>query len=115
MESRGEYTRARAQCPDCGEVVVPLQSVVLRRNIDDDTWSYRMLCPDCGLPSVFEVTTRLAELIHGLGLTVERWSYPVELLDRPCRGNTIQPADLKRLVRLLDEEDWFDRLLAMDS
>lgn len=111
MSAGMRQTTAKASCPDCGEVKVGVGEVVLRHNLDDDTWAYRFRCPECDLIAAFETRARLADLMRGVGSPVEEWRYPQELRESHY-GPAITSDDILELHELLDQPDWVEHLLA---
>jgi hypothetical protein len=97
------------RCPDCGEQRVPLDAVVLRRCIDDDSWTYRGRCPECELLVAGVTTQRAADAAVDSGGRVEEWKLPLELEERPG-GPPISLADILALRLALIEENWLDEL-----
>lgn len=66
-------TRIRATCPDCGEVDLAANDVVLRVEADvgDTATSYRFDCPDCDVTVVKPADHRVSRLLAAGGVSVE--------------------------------------------
>jgi hypothetical protein len=97
------------RCPDCGEQRVPLEAVVLRHCVDDDTWTYRGRCPECTLLVAGATSRRAADAATESGAEVEQWRFPRELFERPS-GPKFSIADVLELRLALIEDTWIDDL-----
>jgi hypothetical protein len=89
-------------------VRVPTEQVVVRNCVDDQTWSYRATCSECGTRFLGDTPEGLALAALAAGVSVEIWTLPIPSARRP--GPPIQAADLLALHLALMEYDWFDRL-----
>ena len=97
-------------CPDCVETRVPLRDVTLRHCEDDETWSYRFVCPICLRPSVEPTDVRTAHEAALAGTRFENWRLPAELLEHRD-GPPITVDDLFDLREAMQEPDWIDALI----
>jgi hypothetical protein len=104
----GSVHWVRVTCPECGIVRVPTEQVVVRNCVDDQTWSYRARCSECGTMFVGDTPEGLALAALAAGVSVETWTRSVPSARRP--GPPIQAADLLAFHLALMEYDWFDRL-----
>jgi hypothetical protein len=89
-------------------VRVRTDRVVLRRCVDDQTWSYRARCSSCEVTFVDSTPALLALPAVAAGVELELWSLP-----RPsgrASGSTLQAIDLLELHLALLEPDWFDQM-----
>jgi hypothetical protein len=103
-------THIIVSCRDCGQARMPLEDVTVRGCLDDDQWSYRFTCPECGLPTVEATSvTRALDAVE-IGVSVETWRYPSEL-DEEHDGPLLNLVDVLELHRALIEPDWFDALV----
>ena len=101
--------RVVVKCPQCAEVRVRSSEVTLRECVDDETWSYRFLCPQCG-QRVVAHTGRVAALgAISVGARLERWSLPAEAFEAHS-GSPITLGDVLDLHELLLGPDWFEAL-----
>ena len=76
-----DRVRVVVKCPDCVETRIDSDDVTLRHCVDDESWSYRFVCPLCRRPAV-SPTGRLAALDAMLvGCPLESWRLPAELLE----------------------------------
>lgn len=111
-------TRIRASCPDCGEVDLRPDEVVLRivRADDGDVADgslYRFSCPDCDGVVEKPADERIAQLLATGGVEVEetgptRPPHP----EAPKGGPALTHDDLLDFHLGLQADDWFDELLA---
>jgi hypothetical protein len=97
------------RCSDCGEQRVPIEVVVLRRCVDNGTWTYRSRCPECRLLVAGPTSERAAEAAVACGGRMEEWRLPLEINERPS-GPPFSVADLLELRLALIEENWIDDL-----
>jgi hypothetical protein len=98
----------RVTCPDCGVVRVRTDRVVVRNCVDNQTWTYRANCSQCGAVFLGDTPESLALAAIGAGVSVETWTLPVASTRRP--GPPIEATDILELHLALLEHDWFDRL-----
>jgi predicted RNA-binding Zn-ribbon protein involved in translation (DUF1610 family) len=120
-------TRIRANCPSCGEVDLRPHDVILSvvRAYDgliSDASSYRFNCPDCTEVVTKPADERIAQLLTTGGVPVEEatdapsFAAPVddrpEHPEAPARGRSLTADDLLDLHFKLQDEGWFDELLA---
>lgn len=114
-------TRIRATCPDCGEVDLQPDEVILRLVRDDEgavaTGScYRFVCPACDSVVTKPADVRIAELLTTGGVAVEDAQEVRQLPPHPERPRTDLPSltldDLLDLHFALEDNGWFDTLVA---
>jgi predicted RNA-binding Zn-ribbon protein involved in translation (DUF1610 family) len=120
-------TRIRANCPSCGEVDLRPNDVVLSvvRAYDglvSDESSYRFNCPDCTEVVTKPADERIAQLLTTGGVPIEETPCPsvaVEAADdrpphpeAPVVGRALTADDLLDLHLKLEDDGWFDELLA---
>lgn len=114
-------TKIRASCPECGEVDLRPDDVLLRvvRTADgavDDDSVYRFLCPSCTDVISKPADGRIVELLRGGGVSVDDDADRFEPHpEAPPAGPTLTTDDLLDLHLLLARDDWFDRLEASCS
>ena len=121
-------TRIRASCPSCGEVDLQPRDVTLRLvRLDDGNVgpgsNYRFACPDCEQLVTKPADDRIAQLLTTGGVPVEdRELAPVDTAEvdprlphpeAPPSGPALDHDDLLDLHLLLEQEDWFDQLVAL--
>jgi len=100
-------THVIVSCPECGQIRVPVAGVTVRGCLDDDTWSYRFTCEECGEATFQPTSSRRALDAAEIGANLETWHYPAEL-DEVHDGPTLNLVDEVELHRALLEPDWFD-------
>ncbi len=100
----------RVECSDCGHVKVAPNDVTIRNCIDTDDWSYRFVCPACGVRSA--AATKPAQALAAMceGAEFETWTLPAEAYERPD-GPPLTLVDVLELRLLLIEPDWIEQLL----
>jgi hypothetical protein len=107
---RTRHRTVIVRCPDCGEQRMPLDAVVLRHCLDDDSWCYRGRCPKCKLLLAGATSRRAAGAAVASGGRVEEWHLPRELDERPD-GPKLMLADALALRLALIEETFIDDLM----
>jgi hypothetical protein len=104
------HTHIIVSCQDCGQTRVPVDGVTIRGCLDDDQWSYRFTCAECGRPTVEATSANRALDALEIGVHLETWRYPTEL-DEPHSGPKLDLGDVLELHRALVAPDWFDELV----
>ena len=107
-------TQVIVSCRDCGQTRVPVDAVTLRSCLDDDLWSYRFTCEECGRTTVEPTSANRARDALEIGVPLETWRYPSELSE-PHDGPPLNLVDLLELHCALIEPDWFDALVRAGS
>lgn len=105
-------THIIVSCRECGQTRMPVNGVTIRGCLDDDTWSYRFTCPECGLTTVEDTSAVRALDAVEIGVALETWRYPTEL-DERHDGPRLNLVDVLELHRALIEPDWFETLVAV--
>ncbi|HLM19319.1 MAG TPA: hypothetical protein VK549_15970 [Acidimicrobiia bacterium] len=106
-------TTVRAQCPGCGDVQLHIDDLTVRVCHEDDVPSaYRFRCPECDETVHREASPRIVELLVSAGARQEMWRWPAELSELRV-GPPLTPDDLLDLHVLLEEDGWFDNLVAL--
>jgi hypothetical protein len=95
----------RVRCPECGIVRVRADRVVVRRCVDDQSWSYRARCPVCDSLFVGATPATLAVAAVMAGVAVEVWTRPAPSERRS--GPPLRAIDALELHLALLEPDWF--------
>ena len=106
-------TTVRAQCPTCGDVRLRIDQLTVR--VCDDTRTpgmYRFRCPACEQVVSRDASARIVDLLMSAGAIHERWAWPAELTERPL-GPPLTPDDLLDLHVLLEDDTWFDQVVAL--
>ena len=106
-------TTVRAQCPGCGDVQLHIDDLTVRVCHDDDVPSaYRFRCPGCEQTVHREASPRIVDLLVSAGAPQEIWNWPAELSELRS-GPPLTPDDLLDLHVLLEDDTWFDQLVAL--
>lgn len=103
-------TSIRAQCPDCGDVHLVADDLVVRVCADDESGAYTFQCPDCDRPVAKSASRRIVELLVSSGVEMQVWRRPLEL-DEHHDGPAISPDELLDFHLGLQRDDWFDELV----
>lgn len=93
----------RASCPDCGDVELTTEDVVVRVCLDDDRGEYRFTCPVCSMVVVKPAEHRTIDLLVASGVQMDTWTLPAELFETRS-GRRIDHDDILDFHRLLDDE-----------
>lgn len=94
----------RASCPDCGDVELTTEDVVVRVCLDDDRGEYRFTCPVCAMVVVKPAEHRTIDLLVASGVQMDTWTLPAELFESRS-GSRIDHDDILDFHRMLDDED----------
>lgn len=105
-------TRIRASCGDCGDVELCVSDVEVRVCTDDNAGSYVFRCPSCDMAVVKDAEPRVVDLLLASGVTLTTWSAPAELREPRTDAPAFTHDDLLDFHDQLDQDDWFDRLVA---
>ncbi len=113
-------TRIRANCPDCGDVELTPDEMLIQVAHDDadlvgDGSRYRFTCPDCAGTVTKPADDRIVQLLITGGVALEvadpaadpRPEHP----EHPPAGAPLTADDLLDLHLLLARDDWFNRLI----
>lgn len=112
-------TRIRANCPDCGDVELAPEEVLIEVAHDDDDLvgegsAYRFVCPDCTTTVRKPADERIVQLLISGGVPLEvaePEDPPVAVHpEQAVGGPPLTHDDLLDLHLLLAREDWFDAL-----
>jgi hypothetical protein len=120
-------TRIRANCPDCGDVELAPEEMLVEVSHDTEDLvgagsSYRFVCPDCTASVRKPADERIVQLLISGGVPLEvagnpgtgegPWREPTAPAhpEAPAGGPPLTPDDLLDLHLLLQDDGWFDRL-----
>lgn len=93
------------ECPECGDVDVPLGEIVLRVCEDDGSARCVVRCPRCGARFSKEAGDGMSVLLVTVGVTVESWSRPAEVDERPRHLAPIRFEEFDRFAAALRDTD----------
>jgi predicted RNA-binding Zn-ribbon protein involved in translation (DUF1610 family) len=106
-------TTVRAQCPDCGDVRLQIHDLTVRVcDQDESPGAYRFRCPACTQTVTRPASAHIVDLLVSAGAPHERWAWPAELSE-PRVGPPLTADDLLDFHVLLEDDDWFPRLVAL--
>jgi hypothetical protein len=106
-------TTVRAQCPACGDVQLQIGDLTVRVCSDEEIPSaYRFRCPGCDRTVHREASPRIVDLLVSAGAPHETWNWPAELSEHRA-GPPLTPDDLLDLHVLLEDDTWFEQLVAL--
>lgn len=109
-------TRIRANCPDCGDIELTPDEILIQVAHDDtelvgDGSQYRFICPDCAGTVTKPADDRIVQLLITGGVALEVAAPSVDARpphpEAPPAGAPLTPDDLLDLHLLLESDDWF--------
>lgn len=107
-------TTIRATCPTCGEVELTPEDIELRVCTYAPASYYQFACPLCDGQIQKPADDRVVQLLISGGVAASVWELPDEV--REMRGGpALTVDDLLDFHLLLDQPDWFDRLLQVEA
>lgn len=104
-------TVIKASCHDCGDVELAVGDLEVRVCTRDDQGSYVFRCPTCQMSVVKPAERRIVDMLVASGVSLVEWRLPAELFE-PRDGLPITHDDLIDFHRLLEEDDWFEAVVA---
>ena len=112
-------TRIRANCPDCGDVELTPDEILIQvahdpADLVGDGSRYRFTCPDCECTVTKPADERIVQLLvtGGVALEVAEADPRPRHPERPPMGPAFTGDDLLDLHQLLQGDDWFDLLVS---
>ena len=100
----------RASCPDCGDVEMTTDDVIVRVCTADNQGSYSFRCPDCRMTVIKIAESGIIDMLIASGVEMATWSPPAELHE-PRDGEPITHDDLLDFHDLLADDELFARAL----
>jgi hypothetical protein len=95
-------------------VQLHIDDLTVRVCHDDDVPSaYRFRCPGCEQTVHREASPRIVDLLVSAGASQEMWRWPAELTEHHAGGPALTPDDLLDMHVLLEDDGWFDQLVAL--
>ena len=98
-------TTIRSTCQACGDVELSTSDIALELTGAGDAGSYRFSCPTCLSMQVRPATRRVVSILLATGV-----SYQITLGASP-----ITEIEIDGFIEMLDDDDWFSRLVASDG
>jgi hypothetical protein len=92
-------------CGDCGDVVVPAERCMLRRDTLLGRFTLAFPCPGCARRSAAPLDAPAVMRLLSLGFDVQRGRTPAELRERRPAGAPFTPDDLLAFHELLAGTD----------
>lgn len=71
----------RASCPDCGEVNLTADQILVLQCVDTHEGSYTFQCPCCSLRVARQASSRIVEMLLDAGCGIRVWWLPAELFE----------------------------------
>ena len=105
-------TVIKASCHDCGDVELTVGDLEVRVCTQDDQGSYVFRCPSCLMSVAKPAEPRIVQMLVASGVQLVEWRLPAELFE-PRDGEPISHDDLIDFHRLLQDDDWYDALVAL--
>ncbi len=99
----------RASCPTCGDVELTSGDVSVQVCASNNQGSYAFRCPTCEVAVSKLAEPRIVDLLVSSGVRLSVWSLPAEL-DERHEGAPIGYDDLLEFHRLLQDDNWSERL-----
>lgn len=107
-------TTIKATCPECGEVDLVPDDIVLRIGALEAVNTYGFSCPSCTEFVEKPADDRVVRLLLSGGVIPVVVHVPAEALEHHA-GPPIDHDDLLEFHLLLQQPDWFERLRAIGS
>ncbi len=95
-------TTIRTTCSRCGDVELSTKDIRLELTGSGDEGTYRFSCPVCNTVQQRPATHRVVSILLATGV-----AYEVVVDATP-----ITESEIGRFVAMLDQDDWFGRLVA---
>ncbi len=95
-------TTIRTACSRCGDVELSTKDIHLELTGDGDEGTYRFSCPSCATTQHHPASHRVVSILLATGV-----AYEVVLGAVP-----ITESEIDRFRAMLDQDDWFGRLVA---
>jgi hypothetical protein len=107
-------TVIKASCHECGDVELRVAELRVRVCTADTQGSYVFRCPTCQMSVAKPAEQRIIDLLVASGVELIEWRLPAELFEAHD-GAPIAHDDLIDFHALLESDDWFDTIVAMDA
>lgn len=107
-------TTIKATCPDCGEVDLTAEDILLRIGAMRDANTYGFSCPSCGCFVEKPADERVVRLLLSGGVIPMLVHVPAEALE-PHAGPPINHDDLLEFHELMQSDDWYALLSSYPS
>jgi hypothetical protein len=104
-------TVIKASCHECGDVELAVRDLEVRICTQDEQGTYVFRCPSCQMSVVKPAERRVVDMLVASGVELVEWDLPAELSE-PRGGAPICHDDLIDFHRLLQDDGWFDSVVA---
>jgi predicted RNA-binding Zn-ribbon protein involved in translation (DUF1610 family) len=105
-----KVTTIKATCPDCGEVDLTANDILLRIGASKAVNTYAFSCPDCSEFIQKSADDRVVRLLLSGGVVPVPVHVPAEALEIHD-GPSITHDDLIDFHQLLKTDDWLDQVV----
>ena len=112
--SEGQMTTIKATCPDCGEVDLTADDILLRIATGEGSNTYGFSCPSCSEFVEKPADERVIRLLLSGGVMPMLVHVPAEALEARS-GPPINHDDLLEFHELRQRDDWFTQLTAASN
>ena len=103
-------TTIKATCPQCGEVDLVAEDILLRIGARASVNTYGFSCPSCGEFVEKHADERIIRLLLSGGVMPSLVHVPAEILESRS-GPPINYDDLLNFHETLEQDNWFERLI----
>ncbi|MDQ3985690.1 MAG: hypothetical protein M3280_04250 [Actinomycetota bacterium] len=103
-------TTIKATCPECGEVDLTADDILLRIGASKAVNTYAFSCPDCGEFIEKNADDRVVRLLLSGGVVPVPVHVPAEALEAR-NGPVINHDDILDFHQLLKSDHWFEQLV----
>lgn len=76
-----ETFTVRVSCPDCGDVTVNRDDLIVLQCVDTRASSYAFTCPCCGVRTARDASQKVVLLLLQAGVRSRFWWLPAELFE----------------------------------
>jgi hypothetical protein len=103
-------TTIKATCPNCGEVDLTAEDILLRIGTVKSANTYGFTCPECHEFVEKPADERIVRLLLSGGVMPTLVHVPAEALE-PKEGPPLNYDDLLAFHEMLEDERWFEQLI----
>jgi hypothetical protein len=100
-------TTIKATCPECGEVDLTADDILLRIGSNRQNNTYGFSCPNCDRFVEKSADDRIVRLLLSGGVIPVVVQVPAEVLE-PRWGPPINHDDLLEFHEMLEQDDWYE-------
>lgn len=100
-------TTIRAQCTNCGDVILEASSLKVRVCVETQDGAYNFNCPMCEKAVSKSASQEIIDLLVASGVELKEWHLPLELKEHKA-GPSITLDDILDFHLLLENDSWID-------